>query len=112
MRITVLVFLIALFFSAFASAVNPACAAFAGDQFQITPNPGNGVYSLTFRSDKRGTLMIAVSDATGKYVFLKTVRDFSGELKENIDITSNPKGIYIFEVESENSREARRVIYQ
>ena len=84
----------------------------AGDQLQVTPNPGNGLYTLIYKSEIKGTLMLAVSDATGKYVFLKTVKEFTGELKESIDISSNPKGIYIFEVESEKGREARRVIYQ
>jgi hypothetical protein len=82
------------------------------DVFQVLPNPGNGIYSVVFKSEVRGQLMLAVSDATGKYVYLKTIRDFNGELKEMVDIASNPKGIYIFEIESDNGRESKKVIYQ
>ena len=80
--------------------------------FEITPNPGNGQYAVTYKSEGEGDLHMAVSDATGKYVYLKSIRDFSGELKETVDISSNPRGVYIFEIEYNSGREAKKVIFQ
>lgn len=79
---------------------------------QILPNPGNGLYQVFYRSTDKGQLNLAVSDATGKYVYLKSIRDFDGELKESIDLSLQPKGIYIFQVEGDNHRELKKVIYQ
>ncbi len=84
----------------------------AKDLLQIVPNPGSGIYSVVFRSEYKGPVSIAVSDAIGRYVYLKTIKEFSGELKESIDISGNPRGIYILEVETDVNRESKKVIYQ
>jgi hypothetical protein len=78
----------------------------------VQPNPGNGVFVLTYKSEQKGSLTLSVTDATGKYVYLKSIRDFSGELKETIDLTGNPKGIYFFEVEGDKDREMKKVVFQ
>jgi hypothetical protein len=80
--------------------------------FQVIPNPGNGIYTVLYKNEISGTLTISVSDATGKYVYLKGIRDFDGDLRETVDISVNPRGVYIFEVETDNRRDAKRVIYQ
>src|SRR4051812_31441782 len=66
------------------------------DLLQVLPNPGNGPFNVLYRSEYRGEIRLSVVDALGKYVFIKTVRDFNGELKESVDLVGNPKGIYIF----------------
>ena len=73
---------------------------------------GQGSYNLVYKSAGRGPLTIMVFDITGKYVYLKNIKDFGGELKENIDLGAQPKGIYVFEVESNDSRETKKIIYQ
>lgn len=83
-----------------------------GVQLDVSPNPGGGIFTVTYKSEKRGQLMLAVNDATGKYVYLKSIRDFSGEIKEIVDLTGNPKGLYIFEAEQDGSREMKKVILQ
>jgi hypothetical protein len=80
--------------------------------FTVIPNPGNGIYTVIFKSESRDPLTLAVSDATGKYVYLKSIRDFNGELKEIIDISGHPKGLYIFEIEGDNFRELKKVVFQ
>jgi hypothetical protein len=80
--------------------------------FQVTPNPGSGIYTVVYKGDLKGSVTLAVSDGTGKYVYLKSIRDFSGELKETIDLSGNPKGLYIFEIEGDNARELKKVVFQ
>ena len=79
---------------------------------QISPANNPGMYTITYKSEGQGPVSIMVFDALGKYVVLKNVRDFNGELKETVDLSSMPKGIYIFELEGNNFREAKKVIFQ
>ena len=82
------------------------------DIFQVTPNPGGSLYTVIYKSERAGPLTLIVSDATGKYVYLKSIRDFSGELKESIDLSGNPKGLYVFEIEGTYFRELKKVVLQ
>jgi hypothetical protein len=79
---------------------------------QVTPTHSPGNFNLFYKSESRGPLTLMIFDITGKYVFLKNYKDFNGELKENIDLNANPKGIYIFEVEGTNSRETKKIVFQ
>jgi len=82
------------------------------NELQVSPNPGNGHFIVSFKSDLRGNIQLSVCDATGKYVFLKSRRDFNGELKELLDLTSLPKGIYIVQAEIEQVITATKIILQ
>lgn len=78
----------------------------------VLPNPTTGVFTIIYRSDSKGNLSLSVCDATGKYVYLKSVKDFSGEQKEQIDLSSLPRGLYVVEAEDDNYRVNRKIILQ
>jgi hypothetical protein len=80
--------------------------------FEIRPNPGSGIYQVVYKSESKVPLMLVISDATGKYIYLKSIKDFNGELKETVDLSINPKGLYFFEIEGDNYRDVKKVIYQ
>lgn len=82
------------------------------DVFEVVPNPGSGIFTVVFKSEQKTPQMLAVCDATGKFVYLKTIREFNGELKETVDLSGSPRGIYIFEIEWGNGREVKKVIVQ
>src|SRR5688572_1394127 len=111
-----LVTLLFIFSSVFAEATVIRIESQAGrparDVLQILPSPGNGVFTIVYKSETKGAVNLSVTDATGKYVYLKSIRDFNGELKEILDLSGLPKGIYIVEAERENSRETKKIINQ
>jgi hypothetical protein len=82
------------------------------DLFQVIPNPDSGAFNVIYKSDFRGQIQLAVIDALGKYVFLKTIRDFNGEYRESVELIGNPKGIYVFEIERDGERQSKKVIFQ
>lgn len=95
----------------------PLGAFYAGpdkgtEVFEVVPNPGSGLFTVTFKSEQKSPQMLAVCDATGKFVYLKTIREFNGELKETVDLSNSPRGIYIFEIEWGNGRDLKKVIVQ
>jgi hypothetical protein len=63
---------------------------------QIAPNPGNGLFNLTFTNEAKGTVKdVFVYDLTGKLVFEK--REVASP-SCIIDITAYPKGIYLVRI--------------
>jgi len=63
---------------------------------KVFPNPGRGVYHLIFRDNSYSNLM--VYDITGKEIFSKSFMA-SGS---TIDLTTNPNGIYLFQIKNKN----------
>lgn len=79
---------------------------------EVNPNPGSGHFTVNYKSEIRADLQLIVCDATGKYVYLKSRRDFTGELKELVDLSTLPKGVYIFQIEQEQELISTKVILQ
>jgi endoglucanase len=111
-RLFTFISIISFLFSKPVSATGVSTIKIPRDVLQVLPNPGNGIFTIMYKSDTKGAVNLAVTDATGKYVYLKTVRDFNGELKEILDLSGLPKGIYIVEAERENGRETKKIIHQ
>lgn len=81
-------------------------------ELEVSPNPNNGLFTISFKSDLKGFLQISICDATGKYVFLKSKRDFYGEVKELVDLSTQPKGVYIVQTEIEQVSKATKIIIE
>ena len=74
--------------------------------FAIFPNPTSGIFTLS-SSEKIST--VEISDVLGKQVYEKQVRS----PKEEIDLSSQPKGIYFLKAQDENGNfGVRKVIVQ
>ncbi|MBA3704414.1 MAG: T9SS type A sorting domain-containing protein, partial [Bacteroidetes bacterium] len=74
---------------------------------QIFPNPNSGMFTLNVEGDQLKN--IYVYDLLGKVVYQKTE---TNEQQFNIDISDNPKGIYIIKVVDENTVKTLKVINQ
>lgn len=75
--------------------------------FSVSPNPGNGLLQLTVTNTNPKT--IQVYDALGKLVFEKKN---TTEKSTAIDITSQPKGVYLVKVTDGTTVSAERIIKQ
>ncbi len=76
-------------------------------QFAIMPNPNNGTFNVSWESETPAT--IEVYDAIGHIVWSK---EKVQQNTMNIDITSQPKGIYLVRIATENQTFTERVIRQ
>jgi hypothetical protein len=79
----------------------------AKKQIYVYPNPANGIYTIEI---KGGTgCSLNVYDLSGKLVYKQMVR----EGKNSIDLSSQPKGSYLFRITDEQGRSNEQlVIYQ
>jgi hypothetical protein len=88
-------------------------SAFPGNDPTLTVRHDNhGIFTATIKGNIPESASLVVFDATGKYIFLKTIRAPDTEINETVDLSRFPRGIYIFEFESNNARETKKVVYQ
>lgn len=68
------------------------------NQMKFYPNPGNGKFNLSFVLDEKGDTDVTVMNVEGRTVYNEQLKNFSGAYTKEIDISSQPKGIYFVKV--------------
>jgi hypothetical protein len=67
--------------------------------FYISPNPNNGVFSLKASLAAFGDIVISISDLQGKVIYQTT--ETNKELNQNINLSNTENGIYILNISSQ-----------
>ncbi len=73
---------------------------------KIYPNPNNGQFNITIESN--GVTLIEVYDLRGKQVF----SGLNSQRKKVIDISAQPKGIYLVRITIDDQVFSKKIIYQ
>jgi len=82
------------------------------DNLTIYPNPTRGIFNLTYTSNNNEDISVEVIDAFGKRIFNDTNPVFFGEYSKQIDLSNQPKGVYIVQVYTGNSYVSKRLVVQ
>ncbi len=69
----------------------------------IYPNPSNGIVNVSFASNEKYTATLF--NSLGQKTHMKNINNSSSTL----DLTNLPKGIYLLELKSDNSRTVRKI---
>jgi hypothetical protein len=78
----------------------------------IYPNPGNGVYQLSYTLTKNARVQINVLDITGRRLLTGAVApNQPGAYLKPVDITAYGKGVYLVELLVNGSRRVYKVVY-
>ena len=91
---------------------NEAGTGAANDGLQFYPNPNNGQFNLEFMTEEGGQADVKVFDANNKLIFEKSYAGDGTMVKETIDISEQPKGIYMIKLEQSGRVEVRKVIVE
>lgn len=76
-------------------------------EFQVIPNPSNGIFKVILNTDKEYPTSITVNTILGNILYVnKSPKTF----EINIDITSVPNGMYIIKVNYSDKIISRRII--
>ena len=94
------------FFAKLASTVG-LNEEYHSDQLIIYPNPNTGIFNIEI-ADKDGNSLMEVYDVMGKKLVSSVVLTH----KTEIDISKNPKGIYLIKVVNGNTVVTKKIIYQ
>ncbi len=81
-------------------------------KLKVYPNPGNGKFSLSFASVSEGDVQISITDAKGKEVFTKTLKNFSGEYFNQLDISDKGKGTYFIKISQGDDSITKKLVVE
>ena len=79
---------------------------------EIYPNPSTGNFSVKFNSPEKDDVTIKVYNANGTEVFSKTVNDFNGEYKTEIDLDDKSSGAYFMVISQKDRVLTEKIIIQ
>lgn len=75
----------------------------------ISPNPTHGIFTLRINGLENEQTVIAIYDITGRMVFQTEPKDTS-ILPESIDMSGNPKGMYMLKIQTSNESLVHKLI--
>lgn len=79
--------------------------------FKASPNPTNGILNLSFRGERKPTL-VKVFDLQGKELQSFNIQNFDGTFNEQLDLSNIPKGTLIINVLQGEKTYSEKVILQ
>lgn len=79
----------------------------ASAEMNVYPNPSSGMFTVQFKTNKKET-SIYIRNLLGEAICSQTIA--SGFI--NIDLSSQPKGIYFIDVSDGNDRQVKKIIIQ
>jgi len=82
------------------------------NSFNVTPNPGNGIFMLNYTVAKQEDVQITVFDNLGQSVFAKTTAANANVNTTMIDLSSLSKGVYLVQVKTNNGVAVKRLVIQ
>ncbi len=82
------------------------------ESLAFSPNPNEGVFNLSFNLPEGNDVIIRMFDSAGKEVYTETVKNFYGAYRNKIDISAEPKGTYILQIEQSGKAFSKKVVVQ
>ncbi|MCF8307964.1 MAG: T9SS type A sorting domain-containing protein [Bacteroidales bacterium] len=80
------------------------------DALTINPNPNQGKFTMVLDSKLSGKAKITVRNTSGNEVFRKTLSKQVNKLRENIDLSNLPDGVYFLRLQLKNKAFADKII--
>jgi hypothetical protein len=79
--------------------------------FNASPNPGNGVFNLSFRAEGKA-MKISVYNMFGERLFHQSVDNFDGSYNGQIDLSKYAKGTYLLFITQGDASYAQNLVKQ
>lgn len=80
------------------------------NSINLFPNPNNGQFEVNFNAKKGADVNIDVIDIVGKTILSQSLRNFSGFVKQAIDMKNFSKGVYLLNLTFEGKTYTKRFI--
>lgn len=79
--------------------------------FEAFPNPNEGLLRLRLKADI-APLTVKLTDLEGKELYTRNIKNFKGNLDEEIDISLYPKGTLLLLIEQQGKVFTEKVVHQ
>lgn len=94
----------------------PAAVDFKKDlalnKIEFAPNPSDGQFNLSFELPKKQATRVMVFDQVGRKVYEELLNNFSGSYKNDINISSQPNGVYYLIIAQQDKQFTRKIVKQ
>jgi len=80
------------------------------DNFIVYPNPSDGLLNIQFDFDQLNNPEIRLLSINGKLIFQEVLNGTTGFHKSTIDVSNQPKGIYILSIVADNKKVDKKVV--
>jgi membrane-associated protease RseP (regulator of RpoE activity) len=81
-------------------------------ELSLAPNPGTGLFRVSFNLPQRGPTELRVIDINGRVVYQEMLNDFSGRFQKEFDISGRSKGIYYMQITQNGKTFSRKIVTQ
>ncbi|MCZ2247505.1 MAG: GEVED domain-containing protein [Bacteroidia bacterium] len=81
-----------------------------GTSLELYPNPASDVINLSFNGSKTHSLAVRVVNVNGQLVYTDVVNQYSGQYKNQIDLSAAAKGVYFVQIITDNGTINRKVV--
>lgn len=78
----------------------------------FAPNPSDGQFNLTFELPKKQDTRVMVFDQVGRKVYEELLNNFSGRYSNQIDISSQPNGVYFLIIAQQDKQFTKKIVKQ
>ncbi len=82
------------------------------DDLVVYPNPGKGVFDLSFRSKEEGDLAIEVRDLQGRLTYERSISNFRGYFQDDLDLSGASSGIYFLTIRVGDRSATKKLIVE
>ncbi|MCS6917114.1 MAG: T9SS type A sorting domain-containing protein, partial [Chitinophagales bacterium] len=79
-------------------------------EFNIYPNPGNGLFYFAYRTENEQPIHLEVTDASGKVVWQQTYRNKDFTWLRSIDLREAPVGMYMLRLQNGDQHTVRKLV--
>ncbi|MEM9886846.1 MAG: PDZ domain-containing protein [Bacteroidota bacterium] len=79
---------------------------------QLFPNPTSGIFELRFDLPEEGETLVRLFDSSAKLVYQNQLGRFSGNFREQIDISNRVRGTYFLEIRQDELSISKKLILQ
>lgn len=80
------------------------------EALKLFPNPSRGLFQLSFELPKEADTVIRIYNAQGRKIYEYELGSFSGEFKDEVDISQNGAGAYFLEIRQGNQSISRKIL--
>jgi PKD repeat protein len=80
------------------------------EEFNLFPNPNNGVFDLNVNVNEPGNYMLNVYDMIGKLVFTESLPNLNGHFHQTITLQGCSAGVYMLSLSNAKQHAVRKVI--
>ena len=99
-------------YSCESECVNVSVNEIGLNNFVIYPNPSQDVFNLEFSSTNINLIDIKITNLVGEIIYSNILNKFSGTYNQSIDLRMYSKGVYLFELNTENGSINKKLILQ